>query len=161
MENLSSQSSNGTQSNSSNGFDAQSEAVEEQEQGASLQERVEEIFEYLSCYLEAKVLRGKLGLKQILWKAVLTLCFGLLAAGSLLVALAFIFYGAALALAELFGNRLWLGYLSSGGIFFAVTWIYLQAKRSNWLKASAHRKLKEYEQKLAEQRSKFGRDIEG
>jgi hypothetical protein len=119
-----------------------------------------EIVEYLSCYLKATFDRGKLSIKEVLWRAIAWSSAIIVVIGILLTAAVFIFYGASLGLSELLGHRLWLGYLSTGLFFLVLISIWIRLEQRHLRKKSLRKEIEDYERTLDKQRSRFGRDLE-
>ena len=105
----------------------------------------------ISGFVGATIERGKVSLKEVLWKAVGWLFLVIVAGVILLTASVFAFYGAALGLAEVFGNRIWLGCLVSGVAFLAFIFIAVQIQkyRSRKAKSVLFRKTAESSEELA------------
>ena len=136
------------------------EAPQEPSPLSALARDFAEMAEYFSCYVSATFDRGKLSIKELLWAAVGWASGVIVVSGVLLTAVVFLFYGAALGLAGLFGNRLWLGCLLSGLFFLTLTAGLIRFQRARFKRASLKKRVQKYEQTLDEQREKFGRDLE-
>src|SRR4029450_10570319 len=74
-----------------------------------------ELGEYLSSYVKTQVDRAKLTARDVAWWIAVACLALLLAVGVLSTAIAFLFYGVAQGLTQLFGGRIWAGYMATGG----------------------------------------------
>ncbi|HKY63157.1 MAG TPA: hypothetical protein VJR29_07040 [bacterium] len=115
-----------------------------------------EIWEYLVEYLDAKWDLSKVNFRDALLQVVLWSVLTLLGAGLILIAIAFVFYGAALALTEVLGGRAWAGYLIAGGTLLLIFFLSIHFKIASAKRKSLREKTEKYERKLEEQRRKFG-----
>ncbi len=115
-----------------------------------------EIWEYVVEYLDAKWDLSKASFRDALFQIVLWGVLTLLGAGLILIAIAFVFYGMALALAEVLGGRPWAGYLIAGGSLLLIFFLLIHFKIASAKRKSLREKTEKYERKLEEQRRKFG-----
>ncbi|MCC7345504.1 MAG: phage holin family protein [Deltaproteobacteria bacterium] len=121
-----------------------------------LPRQLQEIWEHLGSYLGAKWAQSRGDLRNGLLAFALWALLILLFSGVFLIAIAFVFYGSALALAQLLGGRPWAGFLVSGGVLLAVGALYIRWKLSSLRRAALEKKIKDYEQKLERQKEKYG-----
>lgn len=126
---------------------------------ALLTERFQEIFSYLSCYMSARIAQGKLSIKDTLWAMVGWGSLILVMIGILLTAIVFVFYGLSLWIGEVSG-RPWAGYLATGLFFLLIPGLWLKIQRASAKKKSLKKEMEAYERTLAEQRSRYGCDLE-
>lgn len=121
---------------------------------------LEEMAEYFSVYVSAKLDKGRLSLKGFVWGIAGGVSAVVIVTGVLLTAVAFIFYGAALGLGEAMGGRMWLGFLSCGLFFLGAAVGLIRFQRARSRRRSLQTMIHKYERTLDEQKSKFGRDLE-
>jgi len=132
------------------------EDKETREAMEQLPRQLQEIWEHLGSYLGAKWAQSKGDLRNGLLAFALWALLILLFSGVFLIAIAFVFYGSALALAQLFGGRPWAGFLVSGGVLLAGGALYIRWKLGALRRAALEKKIKDYEQKLERQKEKYG-----
>lgn len=127
---------------------------------APLVSHLGEILEYLACYLGIQVERGKLSLKDYIWKIAIGLGALFVGVVTLMVAIGFVLYGMALGLGEVWDDHPWIGFLSVGLFFLLMvtTVIAWQWKRS--AKKNLQKRVKDYERTLDDQQRRFGSDLE-
>lgn len=121
-----------------------------------LPRQFQEIWEYLVEYVDAKWDLSKASFRNALLQIVLWSVLTLLGAGLILIAIAFVFYGLALALAEVLGGRPWAGYLIAGGSLLSIFFLLIHFKIASAKRKALRQKTEKYERKLEEQRRKFG-----
>src|SRR4030095_16214991 len=115
-----------------------------------------EVGEYLASYVKNQIDRAKLTARDLVGWIVLT-CLAVLLAGSvLLTAVAFLFYGVALGLTQIFGGRDWAGYLTTGGGLLLILALTLKLERRAQKRKALKKRVKEYEKQLKRQTETFG-----
>lgn len=135
---------------------AAAEDKETLEAVAALPQQFQEIWEYLGDYLAAKWAQGKGGLQNGLLAFALWALLILLFSGVFLIAIAFVFYGSALAISELLGARPWAGFLISGGALLLFGTLYIRWKLASLRQSALEKKIRDYERKLERQKEKYG-----
>lgn len=112
--------------------------------------------EYLASYLRSQVDRAKLTARD--WVAWIILAFLalFLVASVLVTAVVFLLYGAAQGLTQVFGGRIWAGYLTTGGGLLLILSLGLKWERSLSKKRALKKRLKEYEEQLRHQTRDYG-----
>jgi hypothetical protein len=120
-----------------------------------------ELGEYFSYYVTAKADSVKLSLRaMVLWIASAALGFVTVAA-LIISASWFILSGMAQGLGVLFGDRLWLGKMTTGLLLAAALGLGMYYAVSKRIRASRERTVQKYEERQARQREQFGRDVSG
>ncbi|HCU24725.1 MAG TPA: hypothetical protein DF383_06890 [Deltaproteobacteria bacterium] len=119
--------------------------------------RLAETWEYGRFFLEARIARAKLGIRDTIKMAVLGVLLALVGGTALLIAVVFLFYGAAQGLKEWTG-RPWAAYLISGGTPLLLIFAGFFLKWKSIERKSLAESLKNYESRLQKQRSTFGHD---
>lgn len=121
----------------------------------SLPKLFEELWEHLGDYLGAKWARSRVSVRDnLIILAIATLLIFLLT-GVFLIAIAFVFYGSALALGTWLG-RPWAGYLISGGALLLFGTLYIRYKLASLRRTAMQKKMTAYEQTLERQTEKYG-----
>lgn len=123
-------------------------------------QRFNELAEYVSYFIAAKVDSTKVTLRNVAMYAALGV-IGLVAAGAMIVsAVVLLCWGIAMALSALFGHRPALGYSVTGilllGLIAGGVWFGLK----KFTGTSRERLVHKYVTRQQQQRSKFGRDVE-
>src|SRR5262245_41147105 len=93
---------------------------------AQVAQQFAEIGEYLSCYLNTQLDRAKLTVRELILKFFLGLIGLSLVLGVLGVSVVFVFYGTALGLGKVLGDRAWLGFLVMGASVLTVSALSLK-----------------------------------
>jgi hypothetical protein len=97
---------------------------------------------------------------MVLWIASAALGFVTVAA-LIISASWFILSGMAQGLGVLFGDRLWLGKMTTGLLLAAALGLGMYYAVSKRIRASRERTVQKYEERQARQREQFGRDVSG
>ena len=115
-----------------------------------------ELFDYLQSYLATRWDLTKVRLRNILVYALLTILGLSVFVAVSWLSLACLFYGASMGLAELLGNRVWLGFLLIGAtLTLSLYLLFICLIRK--IKTGPLRKRKEaYAEEIARQREKYG-----
>jgi len=123
----------------------------------SLSQQFSEAKTYLASYIDAQWERAQISLKEVVSEVVLGGLTLFLLYGLILIAFAFICYGVALGLGQVFGNQPWLGYVAAGAGFLLLSFAFLLFYWSKVKNKSLNKRIKDYEQELEKQRAQFGR----
>jgi len=115
----------------------------------------EELWEHLGTYLGAKWAKNQVSLRNGLIVFGLSTLLIFLLSGVCLIAIAFVFYGSALALGTWLG-RPWAGYLISGGVLLIFGAFYIWYQLNSLRRSSMQKRISDYEQKLERQKEKYG-----
>ncbi len=131
------------------------EAKEPSEALEALPRLLAELWDHISAYLGAKWARSQVSIRDGLILFALSTLLIFLLCGVFLIAIAFVFYGSALALSTWLG-RPWAGYLISGGVLLLVGGLYIRYQLSSLRRSALRKKMADYEQKLEQQSEKYG-----
>ena len=118
-----------------------------------------EFAEYLTHYLNARTDRLKLAGRQALFGLGLGIVALLVLAGAGIVAVTLLFIGVAQGLAQLLGNRPWLGNLAGGGLLLAGISLAVWACAARQQRIARERTVEKYEHRKRQQQEKFGRNV--
>lgn len=121
--------------------------------------QLQELLEYTSYYLDARIDGIKLSLNKAAWRAELELVGILATAGLIVVGGALVFVGVAGGLGELFGGRVWLGKLTAGLLLLSCTVAVIWIRAALTQKISHDKTVEKYELRKQQQRAKFGHDV--
>jgi len=120
---------------------------------------LDELREYAGHYFSARRDLARAKARQTTAKFIAMGLIFLAGGGAVLVSVWLFGTGIALGLSELFGDRIWLGFLSAGllilGLMSAMTWYGL----SRWKKSSRDSTIRQYEQRHKSQHARFGRSV--
>lgn len=117
-----------------------------------------EAAEYLFSYLSARWEIAQLSAKEIAVKVGIALVVIFSGIGFLILAAAFLFYGAALGLGEAMGNRPWLGFIASGLLLASLVLFPLRLAVFGSRKRALKKRWKSYERELEKQSERYGRN---
>ncbi len=124
----------------------------------ALAQQFSETKEYFASYVSTQWERAQISLKETSAEVVLGGLTLFLFYGLMLIACAFVCYGAAVGLGEVLG-RSWLGFIAVGGGFLVLSFTFLLFYLSKTKKQSLNKRVKDYEQELQKQNDEFGRNV--
>jgi hypothetical protein len=120
-----------------------------------------ELLEYLAYYFSARADRWKVTGRRALFRLESEIIVLLVLAGGGIAGVVFLFIGVAGGLAQLFGNRFWLGNLTAGGLLLGGVGVVVWG-RAHWRqRVACERTVEKYEQRKQQQQEKFGRNVAG
>lgn len=119
-----------------------------------------ELREYASYYMAARIDGARASVRNAILRLVLAALGVIAVAGIIVMASGFVLHGLAQGLGTLFGGREWMGTLFTGlaalvGIGVGIR--YMLAALAN---GAQKRTVSKYEERQAQQRTRFGRDIQ-
>src|SRR4029453_13475438 len=115
-----------------------------------------ELGEYLSSYVKTQVDRAKLTARELAWWVALACLALALATGVLVTGVAFFFYGFAQRFNQLFGGRVWGGFMTTGGGLLLILILALSVERSAQKRRALKKRMRQYEEQLKQQSKAFG-----
>jgi hypothetical protein len=120
---------------------------------------LEELIEYASYYLAARVDRARLLARRLAIYCVLAMLGAMVLATYAVMATASLVLGIAHGLAQLLGDRLWLGYLTAGFLLWAAPAAALYFGLRQWTIRSRERTVDNYARRRQQQTARFGRRV--
>ena len=124
-----------------------------------LLQQLEELQEYSTHFVSAKVDGLMLSARQLLIWAVLGIVGLLALAGLVVTAIVLCLGGAAGGLGSLLGGRLWLGQLVVGGGLLVLLTLSILIGVRTWQRRSRQQKVQQYDERQLQQRTAFGRSV--
>ena len=124
-----------------------------------LLQQLEELQEYSTHFVSAKVDGLMLSARQLLIWAVLGIVGLLALAGLVVTAIVLCLGGAAGGLGSLFGGRLWLGQLVVGGGLLVLLTLSILIGVRTWQRRARQQKVQQYDERQRQQRAAFGHSV--
>lgn len=126
---------------------------------APLVENLRELIDYASYYLSVQADQVRLRIRRAVMAAVLGLLAMIGGTALLVTAIVILLAGIGGGLGELFGGRVWLGYLVTGLAVVILLGLTLLAVTRSVFRISRHRTIEKYAELRQQQRRQYGHDV--